>query len=103
MNYKKYLDLSGDGGIEGFIILKNKIFILFDNDYWYEYDYAKPGKIHVEQMKIFARKGKGLKTYINQNVRDNYKNKFKKLPPSTAVEVRAGQPVIITSNKTSHF
>jgi hypothetical protein len=88
MDYEKYLDLSGDGGIEGFIILGTKIYILFDNDYWYEYDDIKPGKEHVDQMKDFARAGKGLKTYINQNVRGNYRNKFKELPPSIIAKIR---------------
>jgi len=72
MKYERYLDLSGDGGIIGFIILENRIFILFDNGYWYEYDDIKPGTEHIDEMKDFAITGKGLKTYINQNVRGNY-------------------------------
>jgi hypothetical protein len=75
MAYEKYLDLPGDGGIEGFIILPNAIIILFDNGFWYIYSYSRPGKEHVEQMKRLAKKGKGLKTYINKNVRDNYEGK----------------------------
>lgn len=103
MKYENYLDLSGDGGVVGFIILKNKMFILFDNGYWYEYDNIRPGKEHLKQMKNFARKGKELKTYINQNVRSNYKNKSKDLPPSIAVEVHPKPPVIIPNKKASHF
>jgi len=75
MDYEKYLDLSGDGGIEGFIISPNAIAILFDNGFWYTYNYARPGKEHVEEMKRLARLGKGLKTYINKNVRNNYGGK----------------------------
>jgi hypothetical protein len=39
----------------------------------YLYDYTKPDKKHVEQMKILAESGKGSTTYVNQNVRENYK------------------------------
>jgi hypothetical protein len=38
----------------------------------YLYDYAKPGKVHVEEMKKLAVEGNGLTTYINKYVRDNY-------------------------------
>ena len=103
MKYENYLDLSGDGGIEGFIISRSKIFILFDNAYWYEYDNIKPGKEHLTHMKDFARKGKGLKTYVNQNVRDNYRSKFKELPPAVFAKLNPPLPVILINKKASHF
>lgn len=81
MDFERYKDLSGDGGIIGYMILKNKIIILFNNGYMYQYDEEMPGKEHVEPMKKLAIKGKGLKTYINQNVRGNYRDRFKKPPP----------------------
>jgi len=84
MDFERYKDLSGDGGIIAYLILESAIIILFNNGYMYLYNYRKPGKEHIDQMKKFAKAGKGLKTYINQKVRDNYSDKFKKLPPLLA-------------------
>ena len=60
-------------------ILKDSIILQFQYKDLYLYDYEKPGESHVEQMKILAKKGKGLTTYINQNVRDNYKEKVTRI------------------------
>ena len=54
-------------------------------------------------MKDFARKGKGLKTYVNQNVRDNYRSKFKELPPAVFAKLNPPLPVIPINKKASHF
>jgi len=84
MELKNYKDLSDDGGIMGYFFLEDGIIIQFSNGWYYLYDYKKPGREHVERMKAFAQEGKGLKTYINQYVRNNYAEKFDKLPPSLA-------------------
>ena len=36
----------------------------------YVYDREKPGSEQLERMKWIVRKGSGLTTYINRNVRD---------------------------------
>lgn len=43
------------------------------------YDEEKPGKYHIEQMKNLAQKGKRLTIYVNQHIRDNYKEKLCKV------------------------
>jgi hypothetical protein len=76
MTLKNYKDLSGRGGITGYKILPEGIILQFQHKHLYLYDYLRPGKDHVEQMKTLAGKGKGLTTYINQNIRENYKQKL---------------------------
>jgi hypothetical protein len=58
--------------------LSDGIILQFNYKDGYLYDYSKPGKEHVEQMKILAEQGEGLTTYVNQNVRDNYRKKLNK-------------------------
>ena len=66
------MDSSGRGGITVYKILPKGIVLKFQNKDLYLYDYLKPGKQHVDQMKILAKEGKGLTTYVNQYVRSNY-------------------------------
>lgn len=77
-NMKRYEDRSGRGGITGCEIFSNGIILEFKYVDQYLYDYSKPGKEHVEQMKILAEQGEGLTTYVNQLIRSNYKKKIKK-------------------------
>jgi len=73
---KRYEDRSGRGGITGYENLPDGIILEFRYKDQYLYDYSQPGKEHVEQMKTLAEKGKGLTTYVNQNIRGNYKEKL---------------------------
>jgi hypothetical protein len=73
---KKYKGKSGNNGVTAYEILEKEIILEFKYQDLYLYDYTKPGKKHVEQMKILAEDGKGLTKYVNQNVRDNYKEKI---------------------------
>lgn len=59
-------------GVAAFATGDDFILVQFKDGRLYLYDDKKPGKHHVEQMKRLALKGKGLTTYINQNVRENY-------------------------------
>lgn len=62
-----------NSGVSSFAIGDDFLLVVFkDRPEPYLYDYNKPGKLHVEQMKHLALEGKGLTTYINQNVRENY-------------------------------
>ena len=74
---EKYKGISGNYGVTAYKILKDSIILQFQYKDLYLYDYEKPGKHHVERMKILAEKGKGLTTYVNQNVRENYREKLK--------------------------
>jgi len=75
---KRYENRSGHGGVTGYEILPDSIVLEFNDKDEYLYDYSKPGREHVEQMKILADRGEGLTTYVNQHVRGNYRKKLNK-------------------------
>jgi hypothetical protein len=62
----------GDSGVAAFEIRPEAIVLRFKDGGVYLYDRRKPGRHHVEQMKQLARAGRGLATYMNRNVRENY-------------------------------
>lgn len=71
--WERYQDKAGDSGVAAYEILPDGIVLEFKVDgRRYLYSYAKPGKEHVEEMKVLAKAGKGLATYVNRFVRDNY-------------------------------
>jgi hypothetical protein len=72
---KRYRNISGNSGILAYEIAPGFIKIKFADGGVYVYDHRKPGKRHVEAMKKLAVAGKGLATYVNQFVRDNYSAK----------------------------
>lgn len=70
-----YRNLKGASGVIAFEIGDDYIKVRF-RDGIYLYNYEKPGRSHVEQMKLLATAGKGLSTYISKYIRDNYKLKY---------------------------
>ena len=68
---KKYKGLE-KGGVLAYEILDDALILKFKDGRIYTYDYKRPGKEQVEEMKKFARQGSGLTTYVNKYVRDNY-------------------------------
>ena len=73
---KKYKN-SEEGGVSAFEISENDIILEFKDGRKYLYNYLKPGKVHVEKMKILAEADNGLTTYVNQHVRENYYKRIK--------------------------
>ena len=70
---RPYKNLSGSSGIVAYETGKKLIKIIFASDARpYVYTYKRPGKTKVERMKELAEKGKGLATYINKYVRENF-------------------------------
>ena len=73
-----YRNLSGHSGVELYEIGADYIIVKFKNStYAYHYTYRKPGVHDVEEMKNLAEAGRGLCSYINQNVRNNFERKDK--------------------------
>lgn len=73
---KTYKNFSGDSGVAAYEIGKTFIKVKFVGESGiYTYDYKRPGKGLVEQMKTLALKGKGLSTFISQHVGTNYASK----------------------------
>jgi len=68
-----YRNLSGNSGVQAYEIGPAYIIVKFSGTArTYIYSYRKAGSDHVEQMKVLARQGRGLGTYINKYVRDLY-------------------------------
>jgi hypothetical protein len=76
LNRRPYGNLGGASGVRYFAIGPSFIRIWFKDDDGYEYDHRKPGVKHVAAMKRLAEEGRGLATYINQHVRENYVRKL---------------------------
>ena len=72
-NMKKYHNKAGNSGVTAYEIGKDYIKVWFvGHEDPYIYNYVKPGKEHVEQMKRCALAGEGLSTYISKYVKNNY-------------------------------
>jgi hypothetical protein len=70
---QQYLNLGGKSGIEAYEISGTYISVKFKrNSKICIYSYNLAGRNNVENMKILARKGQGLNSYIMRNVRDLY-------------------------------
>ncbi|MFJ1391646.1 hypothetical protein ACIKQ7_04120, partial [Acinetobacter baumannii] len=68
---QQYLDLDGDSGIFAYEIGDTYIRVKFDKTFKiYQYSYYKAGQLHVEKMKILAKSGNGLNSYIMRNVKN---------------------------------
>lgn len=73
INLEKYLNINRDSGVSHFEIHTDKIIVKFTGTMrTYIYSYRKAGVIHGNKMKILARNGSGLNTYINLHVRKLY-------------------------------
>ena len=70
---QRYLNLSGDSGVEAYGLRKAAILVKFrGSDRIYVYSDASAGPAHVARMKRLAQAGKGLSTYISRHVHDRY-------------------------------
>ena len=73
---ERYRNLSGNSGVLMFEKARNSITIKFRGNRTYLYDHARPGKMHVDQMKSLADIGKGLGTYINKYIKGNFAHRL---------------------------
>jgi hypothetical protein len=70
---EKYLNLNHTSNVEAYEIEKNFIRVKFFKTFKiYTYSYNIAGQFHVEKMKILARNGSGLNSYIKKNVNNLY-------------------------------
>jgi hypothetical protein len=72
-----YKSKSPNTGVSSYELLDDAILLEFtDHKFQYLYNAEKPGSKHVAIMRKLAEQGKGLSTYINQHVRENYARKL---------------------------
>jgi hypothetical protein len=74
---ERYKNLRRNSGVFAFQILPDTIIVEFKDGKRYEYNSSKPGQRHTKEMQRLALTGRGLGTYINQYVRDNYARKLR--------------------------
>ncbi len=66
-----------DTGITAYEAGDDSIIIRFNDGATYLYTAESTGAQAIQQMKMLAKKGIGLTTYINQYVRNNYERKIR--------------------------
>ena len=72
-----YKSQNPDAGVRTVEILEDAIILEFaDRKHRYLYNTERPGPEHVNNMKRLALAGKGLTTYVNQHVHENYAAKL---------------------------
>ncbi|EHQ29269.1 hypothetical protein Mucpa_5194 [Mucilaginibacter paludis DSM 18603] len=61
-----------NSGVLAYEIGEDRIKVKFLDGTVYLYTYQSAGEENIEQMKALAEKGRGLTTFINQSVSDQY-------------------------------
>jgi hypothetical protein len=69
---RRYGNLSGDSGVTGYEIGRDRIEVWFRGGASYVYTHASAGREAIERMKELAESGRGLSTFISVRVRDRY-------------------------------
>lgn len=73
---KPYKNLSGNSGIKAYELLNDGLKIQFVDGSVYLYNIAFNGENAIKIMKALAKKGIGLTTYINREIRENFATKL---------------------------
>ncbi len=72
----RYANLSGDSGVVAYETDADSITLTFVNGDRYLYSATRPGRATVERMKTLAKSGRGLSTFVSQQVREAYDRKL---------------------------
>jgi hypothetical protein len=85
--WHRYESKGADTGVAFYAVEEDAIALRFKSDdrHFYVYSYYAPGAQHVAQMKKLAPAGRGLTTYVNQHVRNNYAAKLPVRNPARLV------------------
>ncbi|MBI9080261.1 MAG: hypothetical protein JEY79_11050 [Pseudodesulfovibrio sp.] len=72
---ERYGNLHGNSGVTTYKINDDSICVEFKGGKTYLYTYASAGEENIEKMKELAREGRGLATFISQEVHDDSESK----------------------------
>ena len=64
---ESYRNLCGDSGVVTYDVGDEFVAVRFRSGDVYWYTYASTGAQHVDTMKMLARRGQGLRTYISSH------------------------------------
>ena len=73
---ERYANRGGDSAVIAYEITDDSIRVQFQGGKIYLYNSIRPGSRAVNEMKVLARQGMGLNSYINRTVRKNYYQSF---------------------------
>ncbi len=71
-----YRNLDGHSGVVAYESTPDSIVLTFVGGDRYLYGAQRPGRAMVEQMKALANAGRGLSTFVSQQVRGAYERKL---------------------------
>ena len=69
---EQYLNLGGNSNVKAYSIGQDDIDVVFGRGASYRYSYRSAGIDKVEQMKMLAKKGVGLNSYIMRYAKMDY-------------------------------
>lgn len=69
---EQYLNLGGNSNVKAYSIGQDYIDVVFGRGAHYRYSYRSAGIDKVEQMKMLAKKGVGLNSYIMRYAKMDY-------------------------------
>ena len=72
---ERYRNIDGDSGVSAYEIGVDFIRVQFGTGATYLHTYSSAGSANIEQMKILAKKGDGLNSFINTTVCKLYDQK----------------------------
>ncbi len=74
---ERYRNLGGDSGVVAYELGDDSIAVEFSDGSLYLYTYQSAGSHNIEEMKVLAVAGRGLNSFINNNVRKKYASKLR--------------------------
>lgn len=74
---ERYKNLGGDSGISSYEIADESITVQFTTGATYLYTYQSAGQAHIDQMKVLAKAGHGLNSYIKKYANRSYAKKLR--------------------------
>jgi hypothetical protein len=72
----RYKNLSGHSGVVAYETTTDSITLTFTDGDRYVYTSVSVGRAALDRMIALAKAGRGLSTFVSQNVRENYERKL---------------------------
>ncbi len=75
--FHRYLNQGGHSGVVAYAVMADAIAIEFVDGSVYLYSHDCPGRRHVSRMKVIARAGHGLSTYLSRHVGNRFATRIR--------------------------
>ena len=70
--FHRYRNHSGHSGVVAYAVMPDAVAVEFLDGRVYLYSHDCPGRRHVSRMKVIAREGRGLSTYISRHIGNRF-------------------------------